>query len=141
MVESSNTPLTIGIFGAWGSGKTSLMGMVRDSLPENFTVAWFDAWKYDKEETLWRAFLLNVLGAVRKRIKPGENTQDLDYLATMLYRAIDLEKAGGVTIDLLKLGSKVAQGAVQVGLSFIPCGAQERAKLNFQHDDTSRTTL
>ncbi len=128
VVESSNTPLTIGIFGTWGSGKTSLMGMVRDSLPDHFTVAWFDAWKYDKEETLWRAFLLNVLGAVRKKIKPGENTQDLDYLETMLYRAIDLEKAGGVTIDLLKLGSKVAQGAVQVGLSFIP-GAPALGKI------------
>ena len=128
VVESSNTPLTIGIFGTWGSGKTSLMGMVRDQLPENFTVAWFDAWKYDKEETLWRAFLLNVLGAVRKKIKPGENTQDLDYLETMLYRAIDLEKAGGVTIDLLKLGSKVAQGAVQIGLSFIP-GAPALGKI------------
>ncbi len=30
------------------------MGMVRDKLPRNFKVAWFDAWKYDKEETLWR---------------------------------------------------------------------------------------
>ncbi len=128
VVESSSTPLTIGIFGTWGSGKTSLMGMVRDQLPENFTVAWFDAWKYDKEETLWRAFLLNVLFAVRKKIKPGENTQDLDYLETMLYRAIDLEKAGGVTIDLLKLGSKVAQGAVQIGLSFIP-GAPALGKI------------
>jgi formylglycine-generating enzyme required for sulfatase activity len=128
VVASSNTPLTIGVFGSWGSGKTSLMGMVRDQLPENFTVAWFDAWKYDKEETLWRAFLLNVLGAMRKKIKPGENTQDLDYLETMLYRAIDLEKSGGVTIDLLKLGSKVAQGAVQVGLSFIP-GAPALGKI------------
>ena len=131
VVESSNTPLTIGVFGTWGSGKTSLMGMVRDSLPENFTVAWFDAWKYDKEETLWRAFLLNVLGAVRakaKKANPDEKTEDLDYLETMLYRAIDLEKAGGVTIDLLKLGSKVAQGAVQVGLSFIP-GAPALGKI------------
>lgn len=44
VVQQSNTPLTIGVFGSWGSGKTSLMGMVGDKLPENFTVAWFDAW-------------------------------------------------------------------------------------------------
>lgn len=68
IIQTGNTPLTIGVFGPWGSGKTSLMKMVKKNLPKDFTVAWFDAWKYDKEETLWRAFLLSVLTAVRKTI-------------------------------------------------------------------------
>ena len=121
--KTASTPLTIGVFGTWGSGKTSLMKMVRNKLPDEYTVAWFDAWKYDKEETLWRAFLLNVLSAVRSKVKEEEPTQDLDYLETMLYRAVDIEKAGGVTIDLAKLGGKVTQGVVQLGLSFIPGGS------------------
>jgi formylglycine-generating enzyme required for sulfatase activity len=121
--KTASTPLTIGVFGTWGSGKTSLMGMVQRGLPKNFTAAWFDAWKYDKEETLWRAFLLSVLFAVRRKVKDGESTEDLDYLETMLYRAIDIERAGGVTIDLGKLGGKVTQGVVQLGLSFIPGGS------------------
>ncbi len=121
--KTASTPLTIGVFGTWGSGKTLLMKMVKSKLPAIYTVAWFDAWKYDKEETLLRAFLLSVLSAVKENIKEGESTEDLDYLETMLYRAVDIEKAGGVTIDLLKLGSKVAQGAVQIGLSFIPGAA------------------
>jgi formylglycine-generating enzyme required for sulfatase activity len=73
--------------------------------------------KYDKEETLWRAFLLNVLFAVEK--KSGE-TEELKTLKTMLYRGLEFEKTGGVTIDLAKLGAKVAEGAIQIGLSFIP---------------------
>lgn len=93
------------------------MRMVKKNLPNDFTVAWFDAWKYDKEETLWRAFLLNVLFAVEK--KSGE-TEELKTLKTMLYRGLEFEKTGGVTIDLAKLGAKVAEGAVQIGLSFIP---------------------
>ncbi|WKZ40976.1 MAG: SUMF1/EgtB/PvdO family nonheme iron enzyme [Anaerolineales bacterium] len=117
IIQTGNTPLTIGVFGGWGSGKTSLMKMVRNDLPDDFTVAWFDAWKYDKEETLWRAFLLNVLFAVEK--KSGE-TDELKTLKTMLYRGLELEKTGGVTIDLAKLGAKVAEGAIQIGLSFIP---------------------
>ena len=44
---------------------TSLMRLVRRGLPEDFATIWFDAWKYDKEETLWRALLLQVLAAVR----------------------------------------------------------------------------
>jgi formylglycine-generating enzyme required for sulfatase activity len=122
IIKTGNTPLTIGVFGTWGSGKTSLMRMVRKKLPKKFTVAWFDAWKYDKEETLWRAFLLSVLLAVRSKIKKDEPVEDLDYLETMLYRSIDIEKAGGVTIDLAKLGGSIAQGAVQLGLAFIPGG-------------------
>jgi formylglycine-generating enzyme required for sulfatase activity len=124
IIMTGSTPLTIGVFGTWGSGKTSLMKMVKEQVENAGAVAgWFDAWKYDKEETLWRAFLLSVLSAVRKSTKAGQPTEDLDYLETMLYRAIDLEKAGGVTIDLAKLGGKLAQGAVQIGLSFIPGGA------------------
>ena len=117
IIQTGNTPLTIGVFGTWGSGKTSLMKMVKNQLPDDFTIAWFDAWKYDKEETLWRAFLLNVLFAVEK--KSGE-TEELKILKTMLYRGLELEKTGGVTIDLAKLGAKVAEGAIQIGLSFIP---------------------
>jgi predicted KAP-like P-loop ATPase len=100
IIQTGNTPLTIGVFGTWGSGKTSLMKMVKNQLPGEFTVAWFDAWKYDKEETLWRAFLLNVLLAVEA--KSGE-TEDLKKLKTMLYRGLEIEKTGGVTIDLAKL--------------------------------------
>ena len=117
IIQTGNTPLTIGVFGTWGSGKTSLMKMVKNQLPNDFTLAWFDAWKYDKEETLWRAFLLNVLLAVED--KSGE-TEALKKLKTMLYRGLEIEKAGGVTIDLAKLGARVAEGAIQIGLSFIP---------------------
>ena len=60
----TRTPLTVGVFGEWGSGKTSLMRMVMKKLPKKCCVAWFDAWKYEREEELWRAFLLQVLGAL-----------------------------------------------------------------------------
>jgi len=55
-------PLVVGVFGSWGSGKTSLMRFVEHSLAESkpptgpgFRLAWFDAWKYEKEDALWRA--------------------------------------------------------------------------------------
>jgi len=126
IIKTGSTPLTIGVFGGWGSGKTSLMKMIRKGLlkrRKKYPVAWFDAWKYDKEETLWRAFLLSVLAALRTSITDDQSLGYLENLETSLYHAIDIEKIGGVTIDLAKMGGAIAKGAVQIGLSFIPGGA------------------
>jgi predicted KAP-like P-loop ATPase len=124
IVMTGSTPLTIGVFGTWGSGKTSLMRMVKEQVEAQGAVAgWFDAWKYDKEETLWRAFLLSVLFTLGKAVENNkQSTEEIENLKTLLYQPIDIEKIGGVTIDLPKLSGKVAQGAVQIGLSFIPGG-------------------
>jgi predicted KAP-like P-loop ATPase len=121
IIQTGNTPLTIGVFGTWGSGKTSLMKMVKNKLPNDFTVAWFDAWKYDKEETLWRAFLLSFLSAVKETSqKQGKPIEEFEKMQSLLYREMELEKVGGVTIDLPKLGGAVATGLVKLSLSFIP---------------------
>lgn len=121
IAQTGNTPLTIGVFGTWGSGKTSLMKMVKNNLPDDFTVAWFDAWKYDKEESLWRAFLLSVLSALKETAeKQGKPTEEFEKLQSLLYREMEAEKVGGVTIDLAKLGGVTAKGLVQLSLSFIP---------------------
>ncbi len=121
---ATRTPLTIGVFGTWGSGKTSLLRMVRARLPKSFRVAWFDAWKYERETTLWRALLLQVLTALREAVPANEADAltELDDLETALYRAVDREEMGGVTIDWGKLGLGLGEGAVQIGLAFLPGG-------------------
>jgi hypothetical protein len=45
-------PFTIGVFGEWGTGKTSLMRLVERELsrPENVVTVWFNAWRYEQEE-------------------------------------------------------------------------------------------
>src|SRR5689334_1450150 len=80
--ETTQTPLTVGLFGAWGSGKTTLMRMIEKSLkviqkePDSikFVLVGFDAWKYYKEDALWRALLLRVLDALR--IEAEENSNE-----------------------------------------------------------------
>lgn len=119
--KTAGTPLTIGVFGTWGSGKTSLMRMVRKKLPKKYTTVWFDAWKFDKETTLWRAFLLSILSALKNTAeKQGEPVEEFDKLQSLLYRDMEVEKMGGVTIDLAQLGGTLAKGMVQLSLSFIP---------------------
>ena len=47
-------PFTIGVFGNWGCGKTSLLRIAQDMVQrekkENITAVWFNAWQYEKEE-------------------------------------------------------------------------------------------
>jgi hypothetical protein len=41
------TPLTVGVFGEWGSGKTSFLKMVDAALSDvQLRPIWFQAWKY-----------------------------------------------------------------------------------------------
>jgi formylglycine-generating enzyme required for sulfatase activity len=121
----TNTPLTVGIFGTWGTGKTSLMQMLKGALPESCTCAWFDAWKYDRQETLWRALLLRVLEEVRVVVDQAgtanrkDDLASLDDLETSLYQNVDREETGHLQIKWGELGSAAAKGAVQVGLSFL----------------------
>src|SRR5260370_562816 len=57
-----NTQITVGVYGDWGSGKTSFLKMVGENLEEEgIHPIWFDAWKYDKEDNLWAALIQKIL--------------------------------------------------------------------------------
>ena len=53
IVRNSYPKFTIGLFGDWGTGKTTLMNSIRKELEkdkENTITIWFDAWKYENEK-------------------------------------------------------------------------------------------
>lgn len=74
IICTSKTPITIGVYGEWGSGKTSLMRMTEDLLQKKNTVktVWFDAWKFDKTHDLRVA----LIDAVLRRIQKDETIDD-----------------------------------------------------------------
>ncbi len=87
------TSLTIGVFGNWGQGKTSLMRMVARRLKDNaapdFPVqtVWFNAWLYSQQQSLWRALISRVLNEVHKfpTLSAAARSQ-LQNLEARLYR-------------------------------------------------------
>ncbi len=120
VILQADTPITVGIFGAWGSGKTSLMRMVQVDLEKGEAgkslakTVWFDAWKYDEKENLWRALLLSALEELRG--DPEQEDRELDDLQASLYRDVDREEAGSWEIDW----REGAKGTLKLGLSFLP---------------------
>jgi KAP family P-loop domain len=72
-LESSTTmpPLTISIEGEWGSGKSSFMLQLRDRLcatAENRVAVEFNAWRHDKDDSLWAAFALKCAQDLRSSL-------------------------------------------------------------------------
>jgi hypothetical protein len=71
---ATKPPLTIGIYAAWGMGKSFLMRMIEDTLkkdpppdsPEFITVT-FNAWGYSGSDNLWAGLVSSIYAAVETR--------------------------------------------------------------------------
>lgn len=61
--ETNRLPFCVGIFGAWGAGKSSLMLMIKEQVEkyDGIKTIWFNPWKYDKKEELWNALIQTIL--------------------------------------------------------------------------------
>jgi hypothetical protein len=65
IIVESDPQFAIGIFGGWGSGKTTLMRAIEDQLDSTRVISVrFSAWRYEKEEHL----IVPLLDAVREEL-------------------------------------------------------------------------
>jgi len=78
-----NSPpiFSIGIFGDWGTGKTTLMSMIREELKDvdkndnKILTIWFDPWKYERDEYLAFIPLLKLIQTeINNNVKKGSWT-------------------------------------------------------------------
>lgn len=64
IIKTKELPFTIGIFGKWGTGKSSLMKLIEEQIntkSQNYKTIWFNPWKYDQKEELWNALIQTIL--------------------------------------------------------------------------------
>ena len=76
--KDNKTPLVIGIYGPWGSGKTTLMQTVSSHLRKindeykdkvhfrNIKTVWFQAWKYKEEEEILAALIEEIFKTMKR---------------------------------------------------------------------------
>src|SRR6266542_2506917 len=103
-LERDIAPLTVGIFGSWGSGKTSLMHMLRrriderSSTEEKIVTLWFNAWRYEGKEEIQSALIHSILDRLK-----GDLT-----LADDIKNTFDRLKNGASVLKLAKVITKSA---------------------------------
>jgi|KBSSwiStaDraftv2_1062776.scaffolds.fasta_scaffold31678_3 hypothetical protein len=99
ILDQALHPTTVGIFGLWGSGKSSLAGMLRQSLAkeEGVLCLEFNAWTYEGFEDAKSALLGTILEQLLEEKKLPAKSKDL---FLKLLRSVDLR-------HLAKLAAKV----------------------------------
>lgn len=128
--EHTEKPITIVIDAPWGMGKTTLMGLIEQRLngvaaqsqprSKRYPTVWFDAWKYDQEQSLWAALALKILADVRRTLSWRERIA--------LWRRLNWERFDrarflhDVTLSALKLFALFILGVLVVALASLAMG-------------------
>jgi hypothetical protein len=125
-LEPDIAPLTIGIFGSWGSGKTSLMQMLRRRIDEQpskdgakVVTLWFNAWRYEGREEIQSALIHSILGRL------AQDVTLTDDIKNTLGRLKD-----GASV--LKLATVITKSAITLTPDFgglLACFKDEAAKV------------
>lgn len=81
-------PVTIGVFGDWGSGKTSLLRLVQNELQgkDDRLCLWFNGWLFEGYEDAKAALLGTIIEEIQKKRTLSEKAQKL---VKRLLRRID----------------------------------------------------
>lgn len=139
-LEPEIAPLTVGIFGSWGSGKTSLMQMLRVHLDARTTneggtskpacvTLWFNAWRYEGREEIQSA----LIHAILRELTKGRTLVD-DVKATF-----ERLKTGASVLKLAKTITKTAITLTPDFAGLLDCFKDESEKIaetmeQFEHD-------
>jgi hypothetical protein len=80
--QDRKLPFTVGIFGEWGEGKTTMVNFVKRHLkpepPAPFYFVEFSAWPYTTSEKLWRALILAIAKVIYDVPEEPEKRDETD---------------------------------------------------------------
>jgi hypothetical protein len=100
VIKDVEPPFTIGVFSKWGFGKTTVMTMIKRKLETENVIKtlWFNPWKYNEKELLWKALIGEIYSAITK-----DDRITLEFLQRTIEKVTDF---GGTLVGKDDLGKK-----------------------------------
>jgi hypothetical protein len=107
IIMASRAEFALGIYGPWGSGKTTLMQAIRDRLdgrPDSVLTVWFTAWRYEKEPHL----LIPLVDVLREALDERARDDADGHTSAWSSAAAAVGRAGRALLAGLKLSAGVS---------------------------------
>lgn len=117
-----DTPMTIAIQGDWGSGKTSMLNMIKQQIADKIIPIWFNTWQYSQFEMasyLSISLLSNFLDKI------GAEKESKNFLKNIAKGAMTFTKTATVVVTEQILGETVAGNLNE---KFSETGTQDASK-------------
>ena len=114
LAAGCETPMVVGLYGTWGSGKSSLMMRIREKLKEGgIPTAWFDPWQHQAEEEPVVALLQKMMADLGR--EKQQKVKDLLTGVALGLSAPLLKITTGVNVaDLGKLAETFAEEGFRI---------------------------
>lgn len=101
LLDKNMRPVSVGVFGTWGTGKSSLLNLIeaqlRQSAKDEVIVIRFDAWLYQGYDDA-RAALMDVIA--RTLYEAAKDDAGLRGTATSMLARVDKMRALGIGVEL-----------------------------------------
>jgi hypothetical protein len=132
VIEHSRPQFAVGIFGDWGSGKTTLMRAIERRVaakPDLMLPVWFNAWRYEREEHLIIPLLDNLREALEAWSKANSDAGKRVKKAAAMFGHAARALLSGISIQG---GVTVVQGTLDLGKVMESTGPEDKAA-SFYH--------
>lgn len=136
VVRHSSPRFAIGIFGDWGSGKTTLMRAIWSALETESGVVpvWFNAWRYEREQHL----IVPMLDTLREGLVEWAQRQSAGSERTRAERTAEvIGRTARALLAGLTLHARVPLGVVEFDAALDPSKVMAAFKPEEARDDSS----
>lgn len=126
-ITQCNTPMTVSIQGDWGSGKTSMMNMIKEKISDSVCPIWFNTWQFSQfdmgsslvfsmmevlldelgcEPKIINKIMSGLVGFARRTVKVMTDSAVCGAAADIAEEIMTPESAGNYAKEIMELKTK-----------------------------------